>query len=178
MGVTSESHIDTGLDGFFRDNLCAARADDHLVSDTFFHAELVQSLHVLVVNIVVGNDCGSKDCLCVFFDTSVNHLFYRYGSAEVYAFDTPLFDTAMFDVNDFSHTYGVFVFADCTADNLHVFVPFEFIIKLFICHIVWLRRDLKGRQVDIEINAALQFDSGTFRILHHFCRDNFRVNQT
>ena len=95
----------------------AARADDNLVSDTFFHAEFVQSLHVLVVNIVVGNDCGSEDRLCIFFDTSVNHLFYRYGSAEVYAFDTPFFDTAVLDIDDLSHTYGVFVFTDCTAEQ-------------------------------------------------------------
>ena len=178
MGVTSESHVDTGLDGFFRNNLCAARADDNLVSDTFFHAEFVQSLHVLVVNIVVGNDCGSEDRLCIFFDTSVNHLFYRYGSAEVYAFDTPFFDTAVLDIDDLSHTYGVFVFTDCTADNLHVFVSFEFIIKLFVCQIMWLRWNFKSCQVDIEVHSALQFDSGTFRILHHFRRDNFRIHHT
>ena len=40
VGVSSESHIDTGLNGFFRDYLSTAGTDDNLISDTFFDAEM------------------------------------------------------------------------------------------------------------------------------------------
>ena len=61
VGVSSESHIDIGLNGFFRDYLSTAGTDDSLISHTFFNTEVVYALHVLVVNIVVGNDGGSQD---------------------------------------------------------------------------------------------------------------------
>ena len=39
----------------------------------------------------------------------------------------------------------------------------------------WLLKTGWLRKVD---DYSLQFDSGTFRILHHFCRDDFRIHQT
>ena len=138
----------------------------------------MKSLHVLVVNVIVRDDCGSKDCLSVFLNASVNHLFNRNGGSKVYAFDTPFFDTAVLDVDDFSHTYGVLVFAYCTANNLHVFVTFKLIIEFLVGHVVWFWRNFQSSKVDIEVNSTLELDSGTFSILHNLCGNNFRVNQT
>ena len=76
---------------------------------------VVDTLHVLVVNVVVGNDCGSQDSFSVFLYASVNHLFNRYGSSKVDTFNTPLFYSSVLNVDDLTHTYGVFVFADSSA---------------------------------------------------------------
>jgi hypothetical protein len=56
VGVSSESHVDAGLDSFFRNYLCTACAEADLVSDTLFDSEIVDPLHVLIVNVVVRDD--------------------------------------------------------------------------------------------------------------------------
>ena len=107
MGVSAETSIDTSLHCIFRNYLSTASCDDNLISDTLFDRQIVDSLHVLVVNVVMRDDGGSQDCICIQFDCSVNQLFYRYGSTQVVYLDTPLFDTAVLDVDDFTQAYGV-----------------------------------------------------------------------
>ena len=82
--------------------------------------------------------------------------FNRDGGAKVYALDTPFLDAAVLDVDDLAHTYGMFVFADRTADYLHVAAfALEFIIELLVGHVMRFRRDFQGGEIDVEVNTAL-----------------------
>src|SRR5699024_10916412 len=97
-------------------------------------------------------------------------------SSQVDTFDTPLFDSAVLDVDDLAHTYGVLVFADSSANDLHVTAfALEFFIELLVGHVMRFRRDFQGGQVDVEVNTALELDPGAFCILHVFYGNYFRI---
>ena len=81
----------------------------------------------------------------------------------------------MLDVDDLTHTYGVLVIADCSANDLHVLMSFKLFIKFLVGHYVRFRRYIEGSKVDIEINFTLEFDSGTFSFLHDLSIDNFGI---
>ena len=130
------------------------------------------------MNVVVRDDGGSEDCLSVLFDAGVYYFFNRNGSSEVYALDTPLLDSAVLDVDDLAHTYGVLVIAYGSANDLHVLMSFELFIEFLVGHYVRFRRYVECGKVDIEINSALQLDSGTFSFLHDLCGNNFGIYQT
>ena len=102
--VSSKAFVDSCISGFLRYNLSSACRNDNLVSDSLFNGQLVDALHVLVVNIVVGNDSGRQDRICVQFYSRIYQLFNRYGGSKVFYLDAPLFDSAMLDVDDFPQT--------------------------------------------------------------------------
>ena len=176
MGVTAERSVDTGLDTLFRDNLCTAGNDDDLITDTLFDSQVIDPLHVLVVDVVMGNDGGSEDRFSVHFDGSVNQLLNRYGGAEVVDFNAPLLDAAVLDVDDLAQAYGVLVFTDGTADDDQR-MRFDVITEFLVGEVMRFRRNDQIVNVDVEVDLALHFDTGTFSFLHDFAGDDFRIDE-
>lgn len=95
VGIPAEALVNAGLDGLIRDDLGAAGGDDHPVTDALFHRQLVDALHILVVDVIVGDDGGGQNGVGVQLHRRVHQLFHRDGGAQVVNLDPPLFNAAV-----------------------------------------------------------------------------------
>ena len=119
FGSAAEALIHAVFDCFFVFDLRPPRNNNKLIPHPFFDGIVVEFFHVFIMDIVMGDDGRNQNGIGIMFHRRIHHFLDRNGSTQVFAADAVLFDSPVFDVDDFAKANGMFVFPDGTATTLN-----------------------------------------------------------